>query len=212
MKYVTVAEMKAIDRAAIEERGIPAERLMENAGRKVADEALDLSPRGSVAIFCGYGNNGGDGFVGARLLIQAGISVEVFLVGNPKKFSPETESNFNKLATLKCLPAVLSSLSDIDKISGCIKGAGVIVDAIFGIGINGMLDSFYTHLIETINSLGRPVISVDIPSGLNADTGEPLPTAVRAAKTVTMGYPKVGFRSPAAKEYIGEVIVADIGL
>ncbi|HPM42633.1 MAG TPA: NAD(P)H-hydrate epimerase [Candidatus Omnitrophota bacterium] len=211
-RYVTVEEMKAIDRDAIEGRGIPAIHLMENAGKAVALESLKLSPRAPVAVFCGYGNNGGDGLVSARLLIEAGIPVKVLLVGKTKKFSAESAENLARLTALGCEPIRVETLSDLDKISGCVKNSDLIIDAIFGIGVRGRLEDFYKHLIDFINLAGKKVISVDIPSGMDADSGKPIPVAVKASVTVTMGYPKVGFRSPEAKDFLGLLVVADIGL
>ncbi len=212
MKYVTASEMKVIDRDAIEKHGIPAVSLMENAGRAVAEEASKSFSKGKVAIFCGYGNNGGDGFVAARYLIEKGYDVKVFLAGKPKPFTPETKSNFEKLVKLKCFPCTISGEEDIDKVFPEIARTTPIIDVLFGIGIKGKLESFYVKLIDRINAVGSPVISIDLPSGLDSDTGNPLPVAVKACKTVTLGLPKIGFKSKEAKNYTGEVIVADIGL
>ncbi|MBP7055593.1 MAG: NAD(P)H-hydrate epimerase [Candidatus Omnitrophica bacterium] len=212
MRYVTIDEMKAIDCAAIKERGIPAIRLMENAGRAVFNEILKTKLSGEIAVFCGYGNNGGDGFVIARLLIEAGRNVWVFLAGTPREMTDETQGNLAKLTCLKHEPVRISDIEGIERLSSVLSKTELIVDSIFGIGIRPPLDEFYIKLIETINASGKYVISVDVPSGLDADTGKPLGTAVKAKKTVTMGYPKIGFRSPAAAEYMGELIVARIGL
>jgi NAD(P)H-hydrate epimerase len=212
MRYVTADEMKAIDKYTIEKRGAPAALLMENAGKAVAQEVWKLSPRGEAAVFCGYGNNGGDGFVAARYLIEKGCSVKVFLAGRPKPLKTETETNFKKLVDMKNPPLTLTGEEDIDRVFSEIRSARVIIDALFGIGMKGRLESFYVELVNRINAFGAPVISVDIPSGLDADTGKPLPVAVKAFKTVTFGFPKIGFRSQEAKNYTGEVMIADIGL
>ena len=211
-RYVTAAQMKAIDRAAIEEHGIPAARLMENAGRAVADEAMKMVKAGPVLVLSGYGNNGGDGLVAARHLLQAGYVVTVFLTGTPKPFTPETEANFAALAMLGVNPVVVASQKDIDSIFGDLAKCSLIIDAIFGIGMRGGLDGFFTRLITRINALGAPIIAVDLPSGLNADIGNAMPVAIEATKTVALGFPKTGFMAPEAKKYIGELIVADIGL
>ena len=212
MKYVTASEMKTIDKDAIFKYGIPAVRLMENAGRAVAEEAAKSVPKGKVAVLCGYGNNGGDGLVTARYLIGKGYDVKVFLAGKPKPFTPETKSNFEKLIKLGHSLRTISREEDIDKIFPEINKTSLIIDALFGIGIKGKLESFYVKLIDGINAVGSPVISIDLPSGLDSDTGKPLPVAVKAQKTVTLGRPKIGFKNKEAKNYTGEVIVADIGL
>ncbi|MDD5496310.1 MAG: NAD(P)H-hydrate epimerase [Candidatus Omnitrophica bacterium] len=211
MRYVTAKEMKEIDARAIE-GGTPAQVLMENAGKAVAEEAMKIAAKSVVAVFCGYGNNGGDGFVAARYLIENGYDVKAFLVGKEKPFSPETRSNFEALAELKCKPLVISQAADLIEMLDAKGKPAIVIDAIFGIGIRGDLEDLYISVIEAVNSLGVPVIAVDIPSGLDADTGKPLPVAVNASVTVTMGYPKAGFKLDAAKPYIGRLVVADIGL
>jgi 23S rRNA (cytosine1962-C5)-methyltransferase len=212
MRYVTKDEMREIDRIAIEERGIPAVALMESAGRAVAQECAKLLKKGKVAVFSGYGNNGGDGFVAARYLIKKGYEVSVFLAGRPKPLSPETN---NKLEELLSAGTTLNVISDEKTLDAAFKKIGspdLVVDAIFGIGARAPLDALYINLIDRINALGSPVVAIDIPSGLDADTGQPLPRAIKASITVTIGYPKTGFERPEAKEYVGRLFVADIGL
>ena len=212
MRYVTIAEIKALDRAAIDERGIPAATLMERAGKAVTDEAMAMVKGGPIIVICGYGNNGGDGFVAARHLIRAGYQVRVLVVGTPREYSPETRANFESLLELGCEPDTVMLSEDIEKAADAVSEGILIIDAIFGVGVRGPLKELYVRLIDTINTAARPVIAVDVPSGLDADTGEPLPVAVKAVKTVTMGYPKAGFEKPSAKEYIGDCIVAEIGI
>ncbi|MDP2913362.1 MAG: NAD(P)H-hydrate epimerase [Candidatus Omnitrophota bacterium] len=211
MRYVTRDEMKQIDRDAIEQ-GVPGATLMENAGKAVAAEAMTLAQEGKIVVLCGYGNNGGDGLVAARHLAQKGREVTVFLVGKPKSLSPETNDNLERLFDIGLRPEIISSRDDIARIFGKCPKPGLIIDAIFGIGLRGEIDDFYSVLIGQINSIGAPVLSVDIPSGLDADTGSAIIKAVKAAVTVTLGYPKAGFKNEKAKEYIGRLIVADIGL
>ncbi len=198
-----------MDSRAIKECGIPASLLMENAGKAIAAEVKKtIKKDGRVFAFCGYGNNGGDGFVAARHLLLNGYPVETFLVGKPKPFSPETLANYRALADMNHTPVVISDAKSIDGL----PIPDLIIDAIFGIGLRGIPDEFFLNLIDRINGFGCPVIAADVPSGLDADTGKPLGSAVRATKTVTMGYPKIGFQNPGAKKYLGEVICADIGL
>lgn len=212
MRYVTKDEMREIDRISIEDHGIPAVTLMENAGRAVAEHAARLLKKGKIAIFCGYGNNGGDGLVAARYLIKKGYQVLVFMVGKPRPLSPATN---NKLEEFISTGSTLNLISDKVMMDEAFKKIGKVdlaIDAIFGIGLNTDLDEFYISLIENINSLGAPIVAIDIPSGLDADTGLPRPQAVQASITVTMGYPKIGFKEPEANRYIGRLFVADIGL
>lgn len=212
MRYVTVSEMREIDRRAIEERGIPVRTLMNNAGKALSNEASLIANKGDAVIFCGYGNNGGDGLAAARYLAEKGALVKVFMVGKPKQMSPETEANYNELIRLNIRPEKILGPEEIYPIFKDAKKPYFIIDAIFGIGFKGLLDHVCIKLIELINSSGVPVISADIPSGLNADTGRPLPLAVKASATVTFGYPKKGFQNPEAVTFLGKVVVADIGL
>jgi NAD(P)H-hydrate epimerase len=213
MRYVTAEEMRRLDREAIETRGISAVTLMENAGRALADEAAKLCVKsGTALVFSGYGNNGGDGFVAARHLSERGFGVRVYLVGRDRPMSPEARTHYESMTKKSVKVGRIERSDDIDKALAFNGKADVVIDAIFGIGARGALDQFYIKAIEKINSLGLPIISADIPSGLDADTGTPLPVAVKAAKTVTFGYPKAGFNDPRAFEYTGEVVVADIGL
>jgi hydroxyethylthiazole kinase-like uncharacterized protein yjeF len=212
MRYVSVKEMKEIELTAINGGAVTAAELMENAGRAVADEVRKMDAGGPVTIFCGYGNNGGDGFVAARHLIKPGYDVRVFLVGHPRVASLEARTNHDRILAKRCSPELIVEPDDVGRAVRSMTQSIVVVDAIFGVGFKGQLDGVYIPLIGMMNGSGKPVVAVDVPSGLDADTGKPLPVAVKASKTVTMGYPKVGFQAPEAKEYIGELVVADIGL
>lgn len=212
MRYVTAAQMKAIDRTAIEKYDVPAARLMENAGAAVVEEIFKSVKPGNVAVVAGYGNNGGDGFVIARLLRKKGFSVSVLLAGRPRPFSNETGNNFKALLDAGCAPRAIYDVGSMEKAFTALPQCELIIDALFGIGIKGPLDQFYVALIEKINLSGANIIAVDLPSGLDADEGTPCPSAVRASKTITFGQPKAGFKNEASKPYTGEVIVADIGI
>jgi NAD(P)H-hydrate epimerase len=204
MRHVTREEMQEIDRRAMEEFGVPVETLMENAGRAVADAVAErTSPACPVVAVCGRGNNGGDGFAAARLLAERGFEVEVLALG--KAYDPSTATGRNWERARESLPFV-----------GRLKTRpmAVLVDAIFGTGLSRPVEGRERELIREMNALDRrwfPVVAVDIPSGLDANTGKPLGAAVEASATVTMGLPKVGFRSAGARKYLGELIVADIG-
>lgn len=204
MRYVTREEMQQIDRRASEEFGIAPDVLMENAGRAVADVVEERISRACpVVVVCGKGNNGGDGWVAARLLAERSFEVEVLALAPPA--DPDTPSGRARQKAQGRV-ALVSRFKT--------RPMAAIVDAIFGTGLSREVRGRERALIEEINSLDPrwfPVISVDIPSGLDANTGRPLGVAVRATATVTLGLPKAGFLNPEARPYVGELIVADIG-
>ncbi len=151
MRYVTSAEMKKIDLTAIDRFGIPALLLMENAGRAAAHEALSILKRRRakrISIICGYGNNGGDGFVAARHLLNNDIKVDLYLTGRIKPLSPEAKVNFDILKKMGQKITRIYRAHQIQALSQKIKKCGLVVDAIFGIGLRGRLDIFYQVLSE----------------------------------------------------------------
>ena len=207
MKAIGVSEMKELDRKAIEELGIPSIILMENAGREVSDIAVDMlvgAPGKKVAIFCGTGNNGGDGFVAARHLVNQDIEVSVYIVGKKSSIKNDPLVNLNILEKMGV---------NINEISSPVKiNVDLIIDAIFGIGLKGEVKEPVRSIIVDLNKKNIPIVSIDVPSGLDADTGRALGEAVRAKKTVTLEFAKKGFYINKAIEYTGEVITVDIGI
>lgn len=211
MKLVTAEQMRELDRKAIQERGIPGPELMERAGRAVAEAALRLSARGRerpIVVVCGRGNNGGDGFVAARLLAEQGRRVQVFLAATPEEVGGDARQALNRMQAegLRACP-----VESGEQIAAACCGAALVVDALLGIGIAGRVRGVAAELIEAMNACGRPVLAVDVPSGLDADTGKPLGTAVRAAETITMGLPKLGLYLHPGVNHAGRVSVADLG-
>lgn len=204
MIHLPRARIREIDRRAIEEFGVPGIVLMENAGRGAAEILTQLnSDREPVLILCGKGNNGGDGFVIARHLDNAGIPVTAHLIGSAG-LPPDAETNFQI--------AKRSTLVGDEPIGDRIAAfQGWIVDALFGTGLTGPLRSPYDGLVNAINSSKATVFAVDIPSGLDCDTGKPLGATVRANHTVTFVAPKMGFAAPEAREWVGMVHVVGIG-
>ncbi|MBX3397877.1 MAG: NAD(P)H-hydrate epimerase [Gemmataceae bacterium] len=199
--HLSRKQVRELDRRAIEEYGIPGIVLMENAGRGCAELLMRWNrDRAPTAILCGPGNNGGDGFVIARHLDIAGWPVELFLVDG--FLPPDAETNF-EIATKIGLT--------IRPIRDWTPGAGWIVDALFGTGLSRGLGKPLDQFVESINASGLPVFAVDIPSGLDCDTGEPLGPTVRANHTATFVAPKLGFMNHQAREWTGEVHVVDIG-
>lgn len=190
MKPVSREQMEEIDLRAQKEFGIPGEVLMEAAGKRVAEEVLQRSS-GPVLVLTGKGNNGGDGFVAAHYLSEAGRDVRVHTLASP---TPDT--------------APARNLARVEHLCGPLSD-GVIIDAIFGTGLRRDVAGTYRDMIEEINRRKTTVFAVDIPSGLDANSGTPLGAAVKANVTITMGLSKIGFAE--AEEFTGEIIVAGIG-
>ena len=208
-------QVREIDRRAIEDYGIPGIVLMENASRAVAQAALrQLSQLRDpqVAIVAGTGNNAGDGFAVARHLHNAGIKLTVLLAGDPARISGDAKTNLDVIRRMNLNLHVLNrDAQGLTELRTQLQRADLIIDAILGTGLTGQVRGFYAQVIEAINSSNKSVLAVDIPSGLDCDTGQALGQAVRALTTVTFVARKKGFDAPAAKPYIGKVLVADIG-
>lgn len=207
MKVLSVREMEELDRRAIEDEGIPSLTLMENAGRRVSETVVDmLDPLSEkrIAVFCGTGNNGGDGFVAARYLARQGIGVQVYIVGNRSRIKGDPAINLNILEEMGIGAKEIDSPVDTD--------ADVIIDAIFGIGLKGEVKEPIKSIIADLNRYRAPIISVDVPSGLDADTGKVLGEAIKAKETVTMQFAKKGFYINNGPEYTGKVRIVDIGI
>jgi NAD(P)H-hydrate epimerase len=213
MRIVTRDEMRAIDRWAIEAIGLPAVVLMENAGRGVADlvRARGDAFRGPVLVVCGPGNNGGDGFVAARHLRNAGAAVTLALVGRESDFDRPGDAGVQfRVARAMGLPR--RTAGDGASLRAAASGAACVVDALFGTGLARPVEGLYREAIEAMNACGAPVVAVDIPSGLDADAGRPLGAAVRAAATAAMMFPKAGFYRAEGPMYCGEVRTIDLGI
>ncbi len=214
---MTRDEVRAFDAWAINTLGIPGVVLMENAGRSCAelivDKLKDVTEQ-KVCIFCGTGNNGGDGYVIARHLINRGVKVTVVVCGDRNKIKGDAKTNLDILeqvgASIERLNPAGCDIADRVKLFSA--GAGIIVDSLFGTGLRGQLSDEYRRLIESINSCESRILAVDIPSGLDCDTGEPLGEVIRAAWTVTFVAVKKGFVSTNAAQYTGEIFVASIGI
>jgi NAD(P)H-hydrate epimerase len=214
MLYVTAEQMRGIDRRAIEDIGIPGVVLMENAGRSVYEEATKMvdAADGVVLVLCGKGNNGGDGYVVARHLFTDGYSQRVHLLGTTDSISGDAATNMSILQRMGIEIIELLDDEDVGRVVSGATNAALIIDALLGTGLKGEVKGPYATLISGIVGSGTRILSVDIPSGLDADTGEPLGVAVTAEKTVTFQYPKLGFKNPSAKRFVGELVVADIGI
>jgi hydroxyethylthiazole kinase-like uncharacterized protein yjeF len=218
MILVTAAEMQEMDRQAIETHGIPGLELMENAGRSAADVLLDQfagTIKTGVGIICGKGNNGGDGFVIARYLAVRRIDVKVYLLAKATKVKGDAAANLKRLAALKVPVIEIPDEDSFLKIKSDFRRFDLLVDAIFGTGLTSDVRGFFKTVINFINTLNRsgiPVFAVDIPSGLNSDTGQPCGTCIRAQATATFALAKIGHYTYPGVDYTGKLEIIDIGI
>jgi ADP-dependent NAD(P)H-hydrate dehydratase / NAD(P)H-hydrate epimerase len=198
-------QMRAVDRWAIDQQGVPSLELMETAGGAVADAAAEIaSPGAPAVVVCGKGNNGGDGLVAARKLAELGFEVKALLLGPGDELSEDARANLERFDAARAVkPAELEK---------ALAGAGVIVDAIFGTGFAGEPRDPAAAAIEAINAAGAPTVATDIPSGVNASNGEVEGAAVQARLTVSFHAPKLGHWIAPGKTHTGELRVAPIGI
>jgi len=208
---LTREQVRRVDRLAIEEYGISGLVLMENAGRGVADVLSRHKPRGPVVICCGTGNNAGDGFVLARHLELRGVACRVLLWANPSALRGDAAVNFRILQKADVPVEVFAEGHDAARLETMLDGASWIVDALLGTGAKGDPRSPLDRVIDQLNATGVPILAVDLPSGLDCDSGKPGAPTIRAVETCTFVALKTGFASPAAKPYTGAVHVCDIG-
>lgn len=212
MRALSRAEVREVDRRALEEFGMPGLLLMENAGRGCAELLLTLRAGAGrkVVICCGKGNNGGDGLVMARHLENAGLAVTVLLFADPGEVSGDAAVN---LGIVEASGIPLCSMPEPNRreIEAALSEADWVVDALLGTGTTGAIREPYGTVISAINASGRPVFAVDLPSGLDCDRGVPLGPCVRATHTATLVARKPGFDQPEARAWTGKVDVVDIG-
>ena len=213
MKILTAEQMKAVDRRATERFAIPSLVLMENAAMAVVDAIFEHYPGCERAsIFCGTGSNGGDGLAVARHLENRGVVPAVFIVGDRHKLTGDAATN---LTICERLALPMYDITNVDSLNAALvhaSDADVIVDALFGTGLNRAAEGIYAEAIHSINELALPVVAVDVPSGANASSAEPFDPCVQAAVTVTFAAPKIAHVFDPAAMFCGEVIVADISI
>ncbi len=201
------SQMKAVDRYHIETLGIPSLSLMERAAQAAASEAERLLPGGGkVLVLCGAGNNGADGLAAARMLSFHGYTVRAVLFGDPARATEEWKVQFGILKKLGVPADTADGLSEYG-----IEEADLILDALFGIGLRRPLEGAFYEAVLAVNRAACPVVSVDIPSGIDAGTGQILGAAVKASVTVTFGYEKLGMVLYPGAAYCGKRVLADIG-
>lgn len=212
VRSVTVKQIQELDRLAIEDYGVPSLALMENAGREVAREVAGIRPSGKkrVCVVCGQGNNAGDGFVAARHLWNMGVDVDVVLIGHHRQLKNDAAVNLSILKN--CGYPVRETTRITPTVRRTLQKADVIVDAIFGVGLNREVCTPFREFIEAINAAKRFVIAVDIPSGLDGTTGEIHGVCVRATRTVTFTFQKKGFLLRQGPKITGTIKVVDIGI
>jgi hydroxyethylthiazole kinase-like uncharacterized protein yjeF len=212
--------VRRLDRLAVQEFGIPSIVLMENAARHVADVALDglesiETPK--VLIVCGPGNNGGDGLAAARHLHNAGLRVTIFLCASPIQYTGDARTNLDIVKHMGLRVFQMDLEKPAKSLESAASGLGatdLIIDALVGTGLSRDLEAPFEKLVTEISGLGAdgiPILAVDLPSGMDADTGVPRRVAVRASVTVTFAGIKEGFFALEAQPFLGEVVVADIG-
>lgn len=209
--YLSAKDIYKIDRKTTQKFLIPSFTLMENAGKAAAEFIRKYAKRKNlkkVIIFCGPGKNAGDGFAVARYLLIWRFDVLVVRLQKGLYKDPDVLLNYRIIKRLKIKIKKFS----YKKIKQLINRYDIVVDAIFGIGLKRKLEGIYEKAVELINSSKKPVFSIDIPSGLDADTGKVLGgSAVKADYTLTMGFLKKGFKNKQAKRYLGKIILLDIG-
>ncbi|MGA1842672.1 MAG: NAD(P)H-hydrate dehydratase [bacterium] len=215
MKVVNSEQMRSLDQKAIKGLGIPGVILMENAGRGVVENMFsfwDSLGSKKIGICCGAGNNGGDGFVVARHLINRGFKPEVFLFADIKKVCGDAKVNLDILINMGGRIYVITDQDILTSYSEILKGCDIFVDAIFGTGLRPPVKGFLADVIQFINGLNKKVIAVDIPSGLSSDSPKLDGPYIKADITVTFALPKVSHLLPPAMDYVGELRLVDIGI
>jgi len=204
--------VRNVDRIAIEELGLPGIALMENAGRGTAELLLKQENARRIVICAAGGNNGGDGFVIARHLWLAGCDVKVWLVSSSEKLTGDARINY-LVTTRLGIPVRESPAEELDEsFEESLDEADWVVDALFGTGLSSSVRAPYDRFIQRINSAKKNVLAVDLPSGLDCDTGQPLGVAIKATLTATFVALKTGFSQPGANEWTGKVEVISIGV
>ena len=209
MIRLTRDQVRNIDKQALERYHIPGIVLMENAARAVADLVWKMYGHQdrSVMILCGGGNNGGDGLAVARNLHNRGCKIDIILSGDPARYSGDAKINWD---IVQAMGLPIGQLEEAKKLAEA-RDVDLIIDGLFGTGLTKTPREPFGEFVGLIETLGVPVIAIDVPSGLDCDTGKPLGPCVRATHTVTFVAEKVGFANADSKQYTGEIILGNIG-
>lgn len=213
---LTRDQIREVDRLAIEELGIPGVVLMENAGRAAAEQIryrVRCKQGNQAVIFCGPGNNGGDGLVIARHLTNHGIATVLYLAGDPTRLSPDCATNYGVVSKIGLDVRGITSPDAARAAAAGLTDNDIVVDALLGTGFSGKVRSPLDVLIKAINKAPKSMVfAIDVPSGLDSDTGEPANATIKADLTMTFVANKIGLVKPDAQRYVGEAIVATIGI
>jgi ADP-dependent NAD(P)H-hydrate dehydratase / NAD(P)H-hydrate epimerase len=215
MYLVTADEMREMDNRTITEFGLPGRLLMENAGRGATDFFLEFFDRWSrlrVAVIAGKGNNGGDGFVMARYLADKGIKVTVFLLALTKDVKGDAKANLALLEKLNVPVVEIPDKASFSDEKDHLHQHNIYLDAILGTGLRSEIKGFFKDIISFINQTKAPVFCVDIPSGINSDTGQPCGISIQGRATATFAFPKIGHVTHPGADYTGKLKVVDIGI
>jgi len=215
MRVLNTDQMREADRRTIEDIGIPSVVLMENAGRQAVaamEAAFEDLATSRVGVICGRGNNGGDGFVVARTLIQRGIETMVFLLGSVAEIRGDARTNLEILGRIGLTVVEITDAQEWELHSTEISECDVIVDAILGTGFRGRLSGLLETVVADVNSLSAPIVSIDLPTGVSADTQVLEGEAIDASMTVTLAAPKIPLVFPPADSHAGDLVIADIGI
>jgi NAD(P)H-hydrate epimerase len=207
---LTRRQVREVDRLAIETYGVPGIVLMENAARGAAEVAWAMLERRAgqnVTIVCGGGNNGGDGLAIARHLHNRGANVQILLAIDPVKYVGDAAINWG---IVRAMGLEVAGTEEAAELIGPF-GASLVIDALFGTGLTQPPRADAQTLIQRMNGSELPILSIDLPSGLDCDSGEPLEACVRATQTVTFVAEKAGFANPESREFTGDITVSDIG-
>jgi NAD(P)H-hydrate epimerase len=215
MQLVTAREMQQMDRETISSFGIPGRVLMESAGRGVYQtivEQFETLNTSRVGILAGRGNNGGDGFVVARYLAQRDVATSVYLLSSSQRLEGDAADNFNLLADLDVTIFEMPAAEEFERQKARMALEDIWVDALLGTGLNSDVRGYFKAAIEFINQLEKPVVAVDMPSGLHADTGQPCGVCIQARTTVTFAFAKIGLALYPGVELAGDLKIIDIGI
>src|SRR3954470_18833469 len=215
MRVLNTQQMREADRRTIDEVGIPSIVLMENAGRQAVaamEAAFEDLATMHVGVMCGRGNNGGDGFVVARTLIQRGVEISVFLLGSVADVRGDARTNLEVLGRIGLTVVELTNAQEWELHFSEISRCELIVDAILGTGFHGQLSGLLETVVADLNGLGVPIVAIDLPTGLSADTSDVEGEAIEASMTITLAAPKIPLILPPADTHSGDLVIADIGI
>lgn len=213
MYIVTNQQMKAVDQMAINDYKIPGIVLMENAGLAVVEEInKQFEARSKAVIVCGGGNNGGDGFVIGRHLLNRGFELALFVIGSPERIQGDARINYEIMAKLHSGIQIIEDEAGIKQLESALKDSDFVVDAIFGTGLKSEIHGVAESVICVMNQWGQYIFAVDIPSGISGDDGNVMGEAVEADKTVTFDMPKCGNLLFPGADYNGDLIIKPIGI